>query len=115
MPIVTYMLKIKNGDYREELAQISSENSIASAPLSIVSVLDINMTRPKDRDDLSGEALRKFWYYEAGSSVHNVLLEATALELSSNFFPIQNKFNMCSFLGLEQDYFEPLFVVTVGE
>lgn len=115
LPILTYMLKIKNGDHREELANLFSENFIASAPLSIVSVLDINMTRPKDHDDLSGDTLKKFWYYEAGSSVHNVLLEATALELSSNFFPIHNKFNMCSFLGLEKDYFEPLFVVTIGE
>ena len=115
LPIVTYMLKIKNGDYREEIANLSSENSVVSAPLSIVSVLDVNMTRPKNRDDLSGEALRKFWYYEAGSSVHNVLLEATALELSSNFFPVQNKSDMCSLLGLEQDYFDPLFVVTIGE
>jgi len=115
LPIVTYMLKIKNGDYREELANLSSLNSVASAPLSIVSVLDINMTRPKDHDDLSGENLRKFWYYEAGSSVHNVLLEATALDLSCNFFPVQNKSDMCSFLGLEQDYYDPLFVVTIGE
>ena len=91
LPIVTLMLKIKNGDYREELAQLTYESYIASAPLSIVLVLDINMTRPKNRDDLSGESLRKFWYYEAGSSVHNVLLEATVLELSSNFFPVQNK------------------------
>mgnify|MGYP003885852047 CR=1 FL=1 len=77
IPVITFMMKIKSGDYREEIAQASSP-SVATAPLIIISVLDIERTRPKGFDDFSGEEFRWLWYYEAGASAHNVLLEATA-------------------------------------
>ncbi len=108
LPIVTFMLKIRCGDNREEIAQASSQSSIASAPLSIISVLDIEKTY-----DLSGEQFRRFWYYEAGASVHNVLLEATAWNLSANIvFPIDIT-AIRSLLRLNNNFI-PLLIVPVG-
>ncbi|KAA0002867.1 MAG: hypothetical protein FE048_02885 [Thermoplasmata archaeon] len=114
MPVFTFMMKVKGGDYREEIAQASLP-SIASAPLSIISVLDIERTRPKNFDDFSGEEYRWLWYYEAGASAYNVLLEATAWNLSANVFPITNKEAILSVLGLDGNDFDPLFIVPVGK
>ncbi|KAA0015378.1 MAG: hypothetical protein FE041_00005 [Thermoplasmata archaeon] len=114
IPVVTFMMKIKSGDYRDEIAQASSP-SIATAPLIIVSVLDIERTRPKGFDDFSGEEFRWLWYYEAGASAYNALLESTAWGLSANVFPIVDKGTVLSVLGLNGDDFDPLFIVAVGK
>jgi len=114
MPVFTFMMKVKGGDYREEIAQ-SSSPAIASALLSIISVLDIERTRPQGFDDFSGEEFRWLWYYEAGASAYNVLLEATAWNLSANIFAITDKESILSTLGLDENNFDPLFVVPVGK
>lgn len=113
IPVITFMIKTREGDYREEIAQ-SSFPAIASAPLSIISVLDIDRTRPKGFDDFSGEEFRWLWYYEAGASAHNVLLEATAWNLSANVFPLTDKEAILSILELNEN-FDPLFIVSVGK
>ena len=61
-----------------ELAQACSQLSLATAPLSIIPVLELERTRPKGGDDFSGEEYRWLWYYEAGASAYNIFLEATA-------------------------------------
>lgn len=114
LPIVSVMQKVVKGDHREELAQACSQLSLATAPLSIISVLELERTRPKGGDDFSGEEYRWLWYYEAGASAYNIFLEATAWGLSSNLFPIEDKSTICSLLGLDDDNFNPLFVVPVG-
>ncbi|MEA2054054.1 MAG: nitroreductase family protein [Candidatus Thermoplasmatota archaeon] len=115
LPIISIMQKVMKGDYREDLAQACSLPSLAAAPLIIIPVVDLERTRPEGGDDFSGEEYRWMWYYEAGASAYNVLLEATAWGLSSNLFPIENKITICSLLGLDEDNFDPLFIVPVGK
>lgn len=114
-PVITFMTKIKDGDYREELSQICSQSSIKTAPLNIISVLDVERTRPPGWDDLSREELKWLWYYEAGASAYNVLLEATAWDLSANIFKINDKEAVCNILGLDNIQFEPAIIVPVGK
>jgi nitroreductase len=114
-PVITFMLKIKDGDYRYELSQICSEQFIESAPLNIISVIDIERTRPEEYDDFSGDELRWLWYYEAGASAHNILLETTAFSLSGNIAPVIHKDDLNNLLDLDNELFEPIFVVSVGE
>jgi hypothetical protein len=115
LPIISMMQKMMRGDHREGLARACSLPGLASAPLVIVSVVDLERTRPEGGDDFSGEEYRWMWYYEAGASAYNVLLEAAAWDLASNFFPIQNKGSICSLLRLNEDNFDPLFIVPVGK
>ncbi|GAF68485.1 unnamed protein product, partial [marine sediment metagenome] len=110
-PIVTFLIKIRRGDHRQEIAQ-ASQPFVASAPLIIISVLDIQKTI--QWDDLSGEEIRWIWYYEAGASAHNVLLEATAWDLSANIVPPTDTAAIRSLLRLTENYL-PLLVVPVGE
>ena len=105
------MLKIRNGDTREEIAQ-ASQPFVASAPFLIISVLDIRKTN--QWDDLSAEKFRWVWYYEAGASVHNVLLQAKAWSLSANIVPIINTESIRSLLKLNDNY-SPLFIVPIGK
>jgi nitroreductase len=116
LPVVTFLMKIRSGDKREEIAHSSSQPSIASAPLSIISVLDIKKTKGMigKRDDLSGEEFRWLWYYESGASAHNVLLEATAWNLSANIVLPTDIVAIRSILRLNDNYL-PLFIVPVGK
>ncbi|HEC76363.1 MAG TPA: SagB/ThcOx family dehydrogenase [Thermoplasmatales archaeon] len=111
LPVTTFLLKIVNGDKRDEVAQ-ASQSFVASAPFIIISVLDIQKTI--QWDDLSKEELRWLWYYEAGASAHNILLEATACGLIGNIIPINDKGSICSLIGLDENKFDPLFVIPVG-
>jgi len=109
LPVVTFLIKIKNGDYREDIAQASSNPSIASAPLLIISILDVNKTIRWD--DLSG--MLHIWYYEAGASAHNILLEATAWDLYGSIeFPSDVE-AICSLFKLNENFI-PLLIVPVG-
>lgn len=110
LPVVSFMMKIRNGDKREEIAQ-ASQPVIISAPLIIISVLDIEKTIRWD--DLSGEQFRWLWYYEAGASAHNVLLEATAWNLSANIVLPTDTAAIRSILRLNDNYL-PLPIVPVG-
>ena len=107
------MMKIINGDHREEPAQSCSEPSLASAPLSIISILDIERTRPEGYDDFSSEELRWLWYYEAGSCAQNTMLVASAWDLTGNIEEISIQEKTRSLLRLN-DNFIPLFVMPVG-
>ena len=109
LPVVTFLMKIKNGDYREDVAQASSDPSIASAPLLIISVLDVDKTIRWD--DLSG--MLHIWYYEAGASAHNILLEAAAWDLSGNIEFPSDVAAIRSLFKLNDD-FVPLLIVPVG-
>jgi len=112
LPVVTFLAKVANGDMRDEIAR-ASQSFIASAPLLIISVLDIQKTIMWD--DLSDEKYRYCWYYEAGASAHNVLLQATSLGLKGNIVPIEDKDSICSILGLDNEQFDPLLIVPVGK
>ena len=116
LPVLHSLIKIQKGDYRQEIADASSMPSIASAPCIIISVLDIRMTKGMIglRDDFSGEEFRWLWYYEAGASAYNVLLEATAWNLSANIVLPTDSNTIRSVLRLNQNFL-PLFIVPVGK
>lgn len=114
-PVVTFLQKIKSGDYRETLAEAYATPSLRSAPLCILSVLDIERTRPESYDDFSGEELRWLWYYEAGASAYNALLETTAWNLSGNIITVTNPNMICSLLTLDNTLFEPMLAIPIGE
>ena len=101
LPIVSFILKIRNGDKREEIAQ-ASQPFVASAPFLIISVLDIGRTN--QWDDLSAEKFRWIWYYEAGASAHNVLLQAKAWNLTANIALITDTESVRSLLRLNDNY-----------
>lgn len=115
LPIVTFLLKIRGGDYREEVARASSQPSVASAPLIIVSVLDIKKTRGMlgKWDDLSGEEFRWLWYYEAGASVYNIFLETVAWNLSAGVALLMDSDVIQGVLRLNENHL-PLLLVPVG-
>ena len=109
LPVVTFLIKIKNGDYRKDIAQASSNPSIDSAPIIIISVLDVKKTIRWD--DLSG--MLHIWYYEAGASAQNILLEATAWDLSGGIEFPSDVATIRSLFKLNDD-FVPLLIVPVG-
>ena len=111
LPVVSYLLPMKFGDKRAEIAQ-ATESFASDAPLNIIIVLDIALTN--QWDDLSHESLRWIWYYEAGAAAHNVLLQATARGLAGNILHINDKEAICSLLRLDSENFDPMFVVPVG-
>lgn len=113
LPILTYLFKKVSGDYRQEIAEASGQPSIASAPLIILPVLAIEMTRPPGKDDLSGEEDRRFWYFEAGAAAQNVLLEATAWNLSAALILPGNIPALQSVLHLDGESL-PLFLLPIG-
>lgn len=111
LPIVSLLLLRALGDKRSDIAQ-ASESFVSDAPLNIVIVCDIQATN--QWDDLSAESLRWIWYYEAGATAHNILLQATSRGLSGNIVSINDKSAVCSVLKLNEDDFDPMFVVPVG-
>jgi nitroreductase len=112
LPVVAFLFTKIFGDKRLDLAE-ASESFVADAPLCIIPVLDIKGTNKWD--DLSDKSVRWIWYYEAGASSHNVLLQATSLGLSGNIVPINDKNAICSMLGLKEDKFDPMCVIPVGK
>lgn len=111
LPVFSFLLPVRLGDKRSEIAQ-ATDSFASDAPLNIIVVLDIAMTN--QWDDLSHESLRWIWYYEAGAAAHNVLLQATSLELNGNVLTIGDKGSICSLLSLDSKDFDPMFVVPVG-
>ena len=100
---------IVQGDRREEINDsLESQNIvITSASWIIIAFLDTNMGSP---------TYQRFWYYEAGAITHNVLLEATALNLSSNVITgIADENGLRTALGIpSQTNLIPLSVIPVG-
>jgi nitroreductase len=113
LPILTYLFKKVSGDHRQEIAEASGQPSIATAPLIILPVLDVEMTRPPGKDDLSGEEARRFWYFEAGAAAQNVLLEATAWNLSAAIVLPTDTPALQSVLHLDEESL-PLFLFPIG-
>ena len=111
LPVVSFLLPVKLGDKRTNIAQ-ATEQFVSDAPLNIIIVLDIDKTNKWD--DLSDESMRWIWYYEAGAAAHNVLLQATSRGLAGNILAVNDKESICSFLGLNKEKFDPMLVVAVG-
>jgi hypothetical protein len=86
---------------------------LSTASFIIIPVLDVEQTIKGGRD-LSSEFVRWCWYYEAGAAAHNVLLGATAWELSGNIALIHNKNEVCSLFGIDSEQFDPLLAIPVG-
>ncbi|MFA5101710.1 MAG: nitroreductase family protein [Candidatus Thermoplasmatota archaeon] len=70
-----------SGDKRELIQDAVDPGniSVASAPLIIIPFWDKN---------LGGQSMIGWWYYESGAIVHNILLEATALNLGGNVLSV---------------------------
>jgi nitroreductase len=115
IPIISLMKKTADDDFRKELAEACDKQAIESAPLSIVIILDLEKTRPAGGDDFSGEDFRWIWYYEAGASAINVLLEATAWSLSANVYNILDNSLICSILDLDETVFKSIYAIPVGK
>jgi nitroreductase len=108
LPIVTFLYKIRSGDNRAQLAAASSLSSISSAPLSIITVLNLNKTKN------TGQQYLPFWYYEAGATTQNIMLEATALNFHSNIvLPTDNDI-LLSLLKLNDGY-TPLLIIPISK
>jgi len=112
LPIFSFLLRVNIGDNRPAIAE-ASESFVADAPLCIIPVLDIEKTI--DWDDLSGENVRWIWYYEAGAAAHNILMQATSRGLSGNIVSIKDKEAICTLLKLDEEKFDPMFVIPVGK
>ena len=102
--------EIVKGDQREKINNCIEPNNITvtSASWIIISFLDTN---------LGGPQYQRFWYYENGAIIHNVLLEAAALNLSANVvYDISDEDGLRSALGLSsQPNLLPLSVIPIGD
>jgi nitroreductase len=107
LPVVTYLLKIRPGDNRAELANASSLSSLATAPLTLVLVLNNVKTRN------AGDQYLRFWYLEAGAATHTVMLEATAFGLNTTIVTPTDALAIRTLLKLN-DQFMPLTIVPIG-
>jgi len=106
LPIITFLYKVRTGDFR---AEITSESNLYQAPLMIIPVLNLENAK-----ELSIESAMRFWFYEAGASAQNIMLESTALNLSSRIiFPI-NTDSINNVLELNENYI-PLILIAVGK
>lgn len=103
LPVISFLLPIRLGDYRDEIAKASSQRDIASAPLILVSVLPLS----------SLYSVSWPWYYEAGASAYNVMLESTLLNLHTGIFKPTDLSLIKSVLRLIDDSL-PLIIVPVG-
>jgi len=113
-PVFTLIHNIYQGDHRDTLATACDTPALATAPFCILSVLDIEKTRPEGYDDFSSLSLRWLWNYEAGASAYNVFLETTALDLTTNILPVVEMDDLCSLLNLDETLYQPLFVTPIG-
>ena len=109
VPSTHSITEILQGDQREEIKNCVEYNNIMidTASFIIIPFLDTNVGGPQ---------YQRFWYYENGAIIHNVLLEATALNLSANvIYDISNEAGLRSALGISsQTNLLPLSVVPVG-
>jgi len=115
-PVFDFLEKVAEGDQRDALAQACSNPSVAGAPLSIIPVLDVEQVQSSmDIDPATPpEYYWPYWYFTAGASAHNMLLEATALGLAGTVTcPVAPEL-LLSLLGLDAAVFHPMLVVSVG-
>jgi nitroreductase len=101
--------EILQGDQREEIKNCVEYNDIMldTASFIIIPCLDTK---------IGSSQYQRFWYYENGAIIHNVLLEAAALNLSANVvYDISDESGLRSALGISsQTNLIPLSVVPVG-
>ena len=102
-PVISFLLPVRLGDHRDEIAQASSQPDIASAPLILVSVLPL----------ISLYSVSWPWYYEAGASAYNVMLESTLQDLHASIVTPTDINTIKSTLRLIDDSL-PLIIVPVG-
>ena len=108
---MTFLKKTVDGDQRLIIAQ-ASDPSVASAPLIVLSVLELKDTQRGD--DLSGEQYRWLWFYEAGTAAHNALLEGTAWGLSGTIISVSDTSALQTLLRELDTTYVPLLVVPLG-
>lgn len=104
LPVISFLMPVRGGDYREEIAQASSQPDIASAPLIIVSTLQFSLSSD----------VQWYWYFEAGASAYNVMLESTLLNLHAGIVKPTDSSSIDSILRLQNGSL-PLLIVPVGE
>jgi len=109
LPIITFLHKIKNGDFRENIAEVTSEPDLNQAPLIIIPVL--NLINAKE---LAIESAIRFWFYESGASTQNVMLESTALTLSSKIIYPLDSDSINNLLELDENYI-PCIMIAIGK
>ena len=101
--------EILQDDQREEIKNCVEYNDILleTASFIIIPCLDTN---------IGGSQYQRFWYYENGAIIHNILLEAAALDLHSNvIYDITNEAGLRTAIGIPtQTNLIPLSVVPVG-
>lgn len=108
LPIVSFLKKIGENDIRSDLGMLCENDNVSTASLVLIPVLDLDKAK-----ELSGEQARRFWYYEAGAAVQNVMLESAAWDLSSNIiYPISSS-QVRSYLDVDSNKI-PQLMVTVG-
>jgi nitroreductase len=112
LPIAPFLIPVAFGDYREEIAQASSNPDIKTSPLIFITVLDD--AKANRWDDLSGEEWRWLWYHDASASSYNILLEATAQGLTGNIMLPEDTDSIGSLLRLKEDQI-PLLLVPVSQ
>ncbi|UCF50055.1 MAG: nitroreductase family protein [Thermoplasmatales archaeon] len=101
--------EIVAGDQRQKIKNFVESNNITieSASWIIIPFLDT---------DLGGSQFQKYWYYELGALINNILLETAALNLSANvIYDISDETGLRSALGLSsQPNLRPLSIIPVG-
>lgn len=109
LPIITFIRKTTDKDVREDISTLCEEPDIASAPLIIIPVLDLEHAK-----ELSIESAIRFWYYEAGAVAQNVMLESTAWGLSAKIIYANNPTELRTILQLPDNNI-PMLVIPIGE
>ena len=104
LPVVSFLIPVRAGDYREEIARSSSQGDIANSPLILVSVLPLSSLYP----------IRWPWYYEAGASAYNVMLESELLDLHAGIVRPLDMTMIKSILRLNFDSL-PLLIIPIGQ
>lgn len=103
------IIEITQGDKREQIRDSIEYNNITitSASWIIIPFLDTNVGQPQ---------YQGFWYYEVGAITHNVILEATALNLGANvIYEILDENGLRSALGIpSQTNLIPLSIIPIG-
>ena len=111
LPVIPFIKQITRGDHRTEIAQASSNPAIATSPFIVIPVLDD--AKANRWDDLSGEEWRWLWYHDASASAQNLLLEATAQDLSGAIVLSEDMTALSSLLNLKDDQI-PLLIIPVS-
>ena len=104
LPVVSFLLPIRVGDHRDEIAHASSRPEIESAPVIIISVLPLSSTYP----------VTWYWYFEAGASAYNVMLESTLWDLHAGLVKPTDYTSLRTILRVSNDAL-PLMIVPIGQ